>query len=134
MAGERDLTKLIRNMKPDLQPGTYVFTTVNIMKGIPLTDIICVFREKEGITIVMEQDKADKLQLHYDFLAAWITLNVHSSLDATGLTAVFSNALAKQAISCNVISGYYHDHIFIEKKDENIAISVLHELSINFRE
>ena len=132
MAGEKNLTKLIRNMKPDLQHGTYVFTTVQTTEGISITDIICLFHEKEGTTLVMERNKADELQLQYDFLAAWITLNIHSSLDATGLTAIFSSALAKFSISCNVISGYYHDHIFIAKKDEYQAIKVLQELSQNF--
>jgi len=72
------------------------------------------------------------LKLPYDFIASWITLSVHSDLNAVGLTAAFSNALAQNKISSNVISGYYHDHIFVPKKEEKKALQTLKELSESY--
>jgi len=116
-------------MQPILNEGAYVFCTIASNRAIDQTKIIGSFKEKEGITIILEKQIADSLGLQYTFVAAWITLTVHSSLEAVGLTAVFSNALGKNGISCNVISAYYHDHIFIAQKDAERAMQVLDALS-----
>jgi hypothetical protein len=129
MAGETNLNLLIKRMTPKLNSGDYVFCTVNDVSKINRNDTICEFKEAEGTTIIMNRLKADALKLKYDYVASWITLTVHSSLDAVGLTALFSTELAKNDISCNVIAGYYHDHIFVNKKDADKAIDVLKNLS-----
>jgi hypothetical protein len=129
MPGETELSTLLRSMSPKLNKGEYVFSTVVNLDAIDRNDTVCEFKEREGTTIVIERKKADALHLKYEYIASWITLMVHSSLEAVGLTAVFSAELAKEGISCNVIAGYYHDHIFVDIKDRDAAMRALTMLS-----
>lgn len=133
MAAETDLAQLIKGMSPSLNEGDFVFATVKDISKISRKDTICEFKESEGTTIIIEKHKADELYLDYGYIAAWITLKIHSSLEAVGLTALFSTELAKNNISCNVIAAYYHDHIFVDKKAAEKAIQVLTDLSKKYQ-
>jgi hypothetical protein len=129
MAGEEDLTKLVKSIRPVLNNGSYVFCTVENLTSEFINHAVLIFKEKEGNTLIIKKELADSLGLEYQFIASWITLSVHSSLEAAGLTAVFSKALADMQIGCNVVAAYYHDHIFVKKKDADQAMSILIELS-----
>jgi uncharacterized protein len=129
MTGEKNLATLLKTMQPELQKGNYVFCTVADLDHFLMADVLLMFREKEGITVIIEQTVADALRLPYDFVAAWITLTVHSSLAAVGLTAAFAQALAAHHISCNVVAAYYHDHIFVAQADAAQAMQVLCSLA-----
>ena len=131
MSGEKDLEKLLKELKPVLNSGEYVFASVSSFEEILRTDTLFEFKEAEGITLVLEKNKADALKLKYQFISSWITLKTHSSLEAVGLTAAFSNELTKYNISCNVVAGFYHDHIFVDTKDAEKALEVLNNLSTN---
>ena len=132
MSGEKNLKKLIQDMEPILHEGTYVFVSVASLDTVPRTATIFEFKEDEGITLVVKKETADALNLSYEFDASWITLNIHSSLEAVGLTAAFSGALAKHKLSCNVVAGFYHDHLFVARQDAEETISVLKDFSKNY--
>lgn len=87
------------------------------------------FREDEGVTVIIRKEIADQMKLEYSFVASWITLTVHSSLEAVGLTAAFANALSDEGISCNVVAAFYHDHIFVDSKKSLKAVDILKQLS-----
>ncbi len=129
MSGEKDLQQLLKSMKPEHISGDYVFCKVDTLENIDLNNVEMFFKEKEAITLILKKEIADKLQLDYSVVMAWITLTVHSSLEAVGLTAAFSKALSENEISCNVVAAYYHDHIFVNKKDAQKAIEILNSFS-----
>ena len=120
--GERDLGRLIASMRPVLQDGACVFTTVRELP--PDVQPVVVVREPEGVTLVLEQATADRLGLSYTYVAAMVTLQVHSSLDAVGLTAAVAQELADHGISCNVVAGSFHDHLFVpyDRGDEVVGL------------
>ena len=129
MKGEKDFLKLLKTMKPKHNVGDYVFCVVDDLTTVNLDDVILLFKEQEGNTIIIKKELADSLKFEYSFIASWITLTVHSSLEAVGLTAAFSAALSEGGISCNVVAAFYHDHIFVDKKDTENAIEILNRFS-----
>jgi hypothetical protein len=124
-----DLSELLRQMEPVLNSGRYVFCTLPHYALFEEVTPVATFREQEGMTLILSQEDADRLGFAYSYIASWITLNVHSALEAVGLTATFSTALAQQGISCNVVAGFYHDHLFVAQADAARAISVLRQLT-----
>src|SRR6188768_2983184 len=107
MTGETQLTTLLEQMKPILNEGEYVFCSFNDLDPLYLQKAVGMFREKEGVTLIMERGMADEFKLSYQLICSWITLTVHSSLEAVGLTAAFSGALSNAGISCNVVAAFY---------------------------
>ncbi|CAA9198895.1 ACT domain-containing protein [Flavobacterium collinsii] len=130
MSGEKDLQQLLKSMKPEHNLGDYVFCKVEKLDGVELNDIEMFFKEKEAITLILKKEIADALKLDYSVVMSWITLTVHSSLEAVGLTAAFSKALSEHEISCNVVAAFYHDHIFIAQKDTEKAMEILNLFSV----
>ena len=131
--GESDLNKLIKGLSPKLNDGEYVFTSIKNIELLNTSEVICTLKEKEGLTLILERSRADQLGLKYNFIASWITLEVHSSLNAVGLTSLVTTELANNEISCNVIAGYYHDHIFVSTKDSPKTLEILNYLSLKIR-
>lgn len=129
MTGETNLDRLLKTMKPKLNIGEYVFCSVKDISSVDIKDTVLIFKEDEAITIIVKKEIADRLNLDYSFISSWITLTVHSSLEAVGLTASFSKALSESGISCNVVAAFYHDHIFVDKRDVEKAMTVLNRFS-----
>ena len=129
MSGERDLETLLRSVDPEVRPGTFVFVVVHEEALLDELDPEATIRESEGLTAVVRRERADALGVPYDYLAAWITLRVHSALDAVGLTATVSSALARAGIACNVIAGYHHDHLLVPADRAADALEALSGLA-----
>jgi uncharacterized protein len=126
---ERDLPTLLVAMKPALDPREWVFCCVD--RSFPIADVrpLFVFRETEGVTIVLERQVADEHRLDYTFLSRRITLRVHSDLEAVGFVASVSAELAKHTIATNVVSAFYHEHLFVPIARGEEALRILEELS-----
>lgn len=122
------LAKLLRSMAPVLHEGVYIFASLPHDAEVNTLAPIAIFREAEGITVVVEEEAAKRHGLTILFRAAWITLSVHSDLQAVGLTAAFSGALAEAGISCNVMAGAFHDHLFVPVEMTRETLAVLRNL------
>ena len=127
MAGEKSLDKLLQSMSPVLVDGDFVFCSVKNSKYGDFSDArpIASFVETEGLTLVLLKNVAEDLGLAFEGVFRCISLEVHSSLEAVGLTAAISARLASQGIAANMIAAYYHDHIFVQDKFAERAFGIL---------
>jgi hypothetical protein len=123
MAGETDLALLLRGMKPALHPEPWGFA---LWPGTALpVGAFALIREAEGMTLIAPVSVLVGLGLEAGLPMALVTLTIHSSLEAIGLTAVISAALAAEGISANVVAGYHHDHVFLTWERRADALLVL---------
>lgn len=123
-----DLGTLLSSMQPVLNPGRFAFVVLPPGSGPGLDSIVASVREPEGLSVVLPEEVALDQGLPVVFTAAWITLTVHSDLWAVGLTAAFSTALGQAGISCNVVAGVHHDHVFVPVEQAQMAMDVLDAL------
>jgi len=130
VTGETDLAILLRNMRPCLSPVEHGFAVVRAGEHMP-TGLVAfaVIHEDEGMTLVASREQLVARGMAVHGRWARISLAVHSSLSAVGLTASMSAALAARGLSANVIAGFHHDHLFVpwERRDE--AMEALAALS-----
>lgn len=119
--GETDLKVLLATMEPVLFPEPYGFA---VWEGALPEGVFATVAEAEGLTVV-----APLAVLGGGEPWARISLTVHSDLTAVGLTAAFAGALGRAGISCNVIAGVHHDHLFVQWDRRGDAMAALEALS-----
>ena len=131
MTGETDLKTILASLAPALDTEEFVFCSFEHARygdHQELQPIVAV-AEGEGLTLVIPRAKADAGGIGYQSVFRRITLQVHSSLDAVGLTAAFATRLTEHGISANVIAGFYHDHIFVQAEQAQNALAAINELT-----
>jgi len=117
-----------QSLKPQLNSGKYVFVQLISISEIDKSEIICFLNEGKSYSVILNEEYAKENNLFYEHINAWITLKLNSSLDSIGLTSLFSKALADLKISCNVVAGYKHDHIFVNYDKRKLAMNTLNKL------
>jgi hypothetical protein len=131
MTGETDLDQLISQMRPMLDPEPYVFCTFaeKTVADLAAYEPVGLFAETEGMSAILPVEKARSLGLAEAEWFRRITLTVHSSLEAVGLTAAVSAALTRAGIPANVVAAFFHDHVFVPAAQAEEALRLLTCLS-----
>ncbi|MDD5172325.1 MAG: ACT domain-containing protein [Candidatus ainarchaeum sp.] len=129
------LDELLKNMQPKMAKTRYFMASVGEGELMALSGyleyIICIYREKEGLTVVFEEGiKEDIAGMTEKMVGpfALITLNVYSDLMAVGFLARITDALAKEKISVNAFSAYHHDHLLVPWERKEDALKALEKL------
>ena len=130
MPGETNLTRLLAGMRPSLQPQIFVFATLPDCFAIPgEVEPVMAFREREGMTLIIEEAQARKAGIAGAFRSRMITLEVHSSLDAVGFLAAITARLAEAGMGVNAVSAFHHDHLFVPVDRAEEALLTLEQLA-----
>ncbi|PFH11848.1 hypothetical protein BCF11_4314 [Collimonas sp. PA-H2] len=131
MSAITDLDTLLGSMSPIASDGRFVFCCIADGRYGVHADLapLASFQEKEGLTLILPQPAADRAGLAYEGVFAMITLSVHSSLAAVGLTAAVAAELTKAGISANVLAAFFHDHIFVPAARTSEAVAALSALA-----
>jgi hypothetical protein len=129
------LDELLKDMQPKIAKTKYFMASVGEGELMALSGylqyIICIYREKEGLTIVFEEEIHDEMAGMTEKMAgpfALITLNVYSDLMAVGFLAKITSALMKEKISANAFSAYHHDHLLVPWERKEDALKALERL------
>jgi len=126
MAGETDLQRLLAGMRPAMSETAFAFATAGSLQDVPASvGIIGSFEEDEGVTVIAPRDQLARTDLTQSGPFAKISLAVHSSLAAVGLTATIASSLAHRGISANFVAGYFHDHVFVPWEERHAALEIL---------
>ena len=123
---ESDLKVLLATMEPVLIPEPYGFAVWT--GGALLIEPFATVAEAEGLTVIAPLAEMRAAGMVSDPWAR-ISLTVQSDLAAVGLTAAFAGALGREGISCNVVAGFHHDHLFVQWDRRRDAMAALRSLS-----
>jgi uncharacterized protein len=126
MSGQTDLSEVLKTLKITCDNIQYGFTSVKEIHSD--VEVLGTFRENEGLTVLADVSYFKKNNIQYDGPYAKLTIEVHTSLDLVGLTAVLARKLAEGNISANVVAAYYHDYIFVQYGKYKQAINLLESL------
>lgn len=127
MSGLTDIQSMLKALDLKLDPADYVFCSLSEQEKHKQSSLspIATFVEDEGLTLVLPKAQAIESQLVYEGCFKRISLGVHSSLNAVGLTAAISTRLTEHGISANIIAAYYHDHVFVPSHLASEAMQAL---------
>jgi len=116
---------MLSTLAVERRPGRFTYVAVEDPAPEVVALAHAVVTEGDSTTLVLAVESAERAGLPVTIEMAWLTLQVHSSLEAVGLTAAVSARLAARGIACNVIAGYHHDHLLVPIARADDAIAAL---------
>lgn len=122
----KDLDQSLAAIKPTIE-GTYIFGCVDAVA--PHLAPFAIIHEAEGTTIVVPATEAGDYGLSVQDTFARLGLGASTALDSVGITATVAQTLASRGIACNVIAGFYHDHVFVPADQADEAVRLLEDLA-----
>lgn len=127
---DKSISALLSTLAPQLDERELVFCKVDEQACRRLNVLpVCLFKEANGISIVLERSQADQLALPYSGIWSLITCTVDSQLSEVGFLSAVTFRLAASGIRVKPVSGCSQDFWFVPRHDVDRVRSILLELS-----
>ncbi len=131
MSGITDLKQTLQSIRISCDDIQYGFTSIQDESKISRDKVLATFYENGRLAVIAAKEYLDSLDIENEGPYAKLTIEVHTSLELVGLTAVMATKLAKHGISANVVAAFCHDHVFVQYKLREKAIESLESLKDN---
>lgn len=128
MSGSINLNETLKSLKVACDDVEYGFASIDNESSVNSRDVLATFQEDGRLAIIAPKDYLDSQGIDYEGAFAKLTIDLHTSLELVGLTAVIATKLAEHGISANVVAAFYHDHIFVQYSLREKAVKLLESL------
>lgn len=128
MSGQTNLSEVLKSIRISCDDIEYSFASTGKKNLLTDDGILGTFKEAEGLTVIATSEYFQKNNIKSEGVYAKLTVEIHTSLELVGLTAILASELAKNQISANVVAAYYHDHIFVKFSLRQKAIKAIESL------
>jgi uncharacterized protein len=128
MSGLTDLKDTLASMRVSCDEIEYGFASIPDDSGISRDKVLATFLEDARLAVIAPKEYLDYKKIKNEGPYAKLTIDVHTSLELVGLTAVIATKLADNGISANVVAAFYHDHVFVQYDLRQKAIELLESL------
>jgi hypothetical protein len=128
MSGITDLKQTLQSIKVSCDDIQDSFTSIKDESKVSREKVLATFHENGQLAVIAPKDYLDDLGIENEGPYAKLTIEVHTSLELVGLTAVMATKLADNGISANVVAAFYHDHVFVQYQLREKAIRLLESL------
>lgn len=128
MSGLTDLRETLNSIQVSCDNIKYGFASIKDKTLIDRDSVLSTFHENGQLAVVAPKHYLDSKGIENEGPYAKLTIEVHTSLELVGLTAVMATKLAEHGISANVIAAFYHDHVFVQYGLKDKAKQLLEDL------
>ena len=124
MSGIADLKETLSSIKVSCDGIEYGFASIENNADIDRNKVLATFQENGRVALIASAEYLSAQKIEQEGPYAKLTIDIHTSLELVGLTAVLATKLADNGISANVVAAFYHDHVFVpyERKDEAVRL------------
>lgn len=131
MTDIQNFAEVIKSFKINCDKTEYGFVSVQNTQFKFEDGMLGTFQEDRGVTIIATKEYLDKNDLQYHILFAKLEIEIDPNLQVMGFTSFLANKLTENNVAVNIVSGYFHDYLFVQYDIYQKVVEILNNLQQN---